>query len=43
LGYKAAYFFEDTDVRALKNINIPVAGVSTNFILENTPTVKNII
>jgi len=43
LGYKAGYFYEDTDKRAVKNINIPVAGVSANFILQKTPAMKNII
>lgn len=43
LGYKAGYFFEGTNKRAVKNINIPVAGVSTNFLLEKTPNLKKII
>jgi hypothetical protein len=33
LGYRAGYFFDDTNQRAVKNINIPVAGVSTNLLL----------
>jgi hypothetical protein len=43
LGYKAGYYFEDTGKRAVKNINIPVAGVSTNLLLKKTPNIKKII
>lgn len=43
MGYRAGYFFEDTGKRAVKNINIPVAGVSTNLLLKKTPNLKKVI